>query len=142
MEFGTAIKTCFSKYVTFSGRASRSEFWWYTLFNILGAIVARILDLLAGTSFHMTMPNGSSVSMGYGYILSLYALVVVLPTLSVAVRRLHDRNRSGWWYWLFLVPFVGGIWLIFWFCRRGTSGENRFGPNPLAASVASPAEPV
>jgi uncharacterized membrane protein YhaH (DUF805 family) len=134
MGFGAAIKSCFSKYVTFSGRARRSEFWWFVLFNVVCGIIARILDWIAGTSFHMPTPDGGTASMGYGYIYTVYLLAVILPGLAVTVRRLHDRDRSGWWYWLVLIPLVGAIWLLVWFCLRGTRGDNRFGPDPLSSS--------
>lgn len=137
MGFGAAVKTCFSKYVTFSGRAPRSEFWWFALFNTICAIVTRILDAIAGTSYHMTAPGGATASTGFGYIYTLYALVVFIPVISVSVRRLHDRDRSGWWWWLYLIPVVGAIWLLVWYCLRGTEGDNRFGPDPLASSPSA-----
>lgn len=126
-----AVKSCFAKYVTFSGRAPRSELWFFVLFTTVCAIVAAILDNILGTNFSMTMPNGAAVKSFYGYIYSLWGLVVLLPHISVAVRRLHDRDRSGWWYWLILIPLVGGIWLLVWFCRKGTPGPNRFGADPI-----------
>lgn len=137
-----AVKSCFLNYVTFSGRAPRSEFWWFALFNTICAIVTRILDAIAGTSFHTTAPGGAMVSMGIGYIYTLYALVVFIPVISVAVRRLHDRDRSGWWWWLYLVPLVGAIWLLVWYCLRGTVGDNRFGPDPLARASGPSVAPA
>jgi len=101
---------------------------------VICSIVARILDMIAGTTFSMPTPDGGTVSMGYGYIYSLYALAIILPALSVTVRRLHDRDRSGWWYWLLLIPLVGAIWLLVWFCSGGTQGDNRFGPDPKGHS--------
>jgi len=122
MGFAEAVTSCFSKYVTFSGRAPRSEFWWYVLFVFIGSIVFSILD---ATMF-------SSGMQSVGFLGLLWTLVTLLPSISVAVRRLHDTNRSGWWYWLFLVPLIGFIILIIWFASVGSSGSNRFGHDPLA----------
>jgi len=111
--FGEAISTCFRKYVTFSGRANRPEFWWFMLFIWLGGIVASIVD--------------SAVLGDRGILSSIFGLGVLLPSIAVTVRRLHDTDRSGWWYFLSLIPLVGIIILIVWFCGRGTPGRNRFG---------------
>lgn len=125
MDFQTAIKACFSKYVTFSGRASRSEFWWFILFIVIGNFVLGIVDLsLFGRS-----AGGDSISILGG----LFSLAVFLPSIAVGVRRLHDVDKSGWWYLLALIPLVGGLILIvFFFIHRGTPGANRFGEDPLA----------
>jgi uncharacterized membrane protein YhaH (DUF805 family) len=128
-----AVKSCLSNYVTFSGRAPRSEFWFFTLFSILSGIVAAIIDNILGTAYQMPLPNGTTLHAGYGYIYTLWALLLVLPSISVIVRRLHDCDRSGWWFWLYLIPIVGAIWLLVWFCMRGTQGDNRYGPDPLTA---------
>ena len=114
MNFGTAIKTCLTeKYAAFEGRAARSEFWWFVLFGILGnGLLAAVSQILGG----------------------LFGLAILLPSIAIAVRRLHDVDRSGWWYLLVLIPLIGGLILIFaFFIHRGTVGPNRFGPDPLAA---------
>ncbi len=111
--FGTSIGLCFSKYVTFSGRAPRAEFWWFMLFVMVVEIV------LAGLSAKIEAAV---------YLYGLFCLAVVLPNISVMVRRLHDRDRSGWWYWIILIPFVGAVILLIWFCSRGTRGPNSYGP--------------
>lgn len=130
MSFGDAIKTCFSKYVTFSGRAARSEFWWWMLFVWLVQIGLSIVDsILFGT---VTTGEGSvSASTDTPILSTIFSLAVLLPTISVIVRRLHDTDRTGWWYWLALVPLVGIIILIVWWATKGTDGPNRFGPDPL-----------
>lgn len=120
MEFGTAVKTCFSKYATFSGRACRSEYWYYVLFLWIIGIVASILDL----SLHAPTTVYSPFS-------SIVLIVTLLPSLGVVVRRLHDVNRSGWWYFIVLIPLIGFVVLLIWLCKKGVSGPNRFGHDPL-----------
>jgi uncharacterized membrane protein YhaH (DUF805 family) len=135
--FQEAIRTCLGKYVTWQGRASRSEYWYFVLFNAICLIAATLLDRLLGTSFKMTNPaNGLQVSMPYGYIYSLVALGLFLPNVAVIVRRFHDGDRSGWWYWFVLVPFIGAIMILVWFCSRGTPGDNRYGTDSLGGGYA------
>ena len=116
--FGSSIAMCFSKYATFQGRAPRAEYWWFTLFLLLGYIAIMILGAVAGSS-----DGAILASVLYG----IFALGTLLPTLAVAVRRLHDTDRSGWWLLIELVPLVGPILILVWFCSRGTRGPNRFG---------------
>ncbi len=118
MDFSTAVRTCIQKYASFGGRAPRSEFWFYVLFQFLALIVAAIIDAVLGTQMIVYLIVG---------------LGLLLPSISVAVRRLHDTNRSGWWYWLFLVPIVGAIVLLIWFCTKGSDSTNDFGADPLQA---------
>ena len=122
MGMAEAVKSCFSKYVTFSGRAARSEFWWFALFSMVGSIILSIVDAAV-------LGAGSG---GMGVLGIIWSLALILPSISVAVRRLHDTNRSGWWYWLLLVPLVGVIVLIVWFATKGTDGSNNFGGDPLS----------
>jgi uncharacterized membrane protein YhaH (DUF805 family) len=110
--FINSISICFQKYATFSGRASRAEFWYFVLFTTITSFV------LAGISELMDM--GSILS-------SIFSLAIILPSLSVTVRRLHDTERSGWWYWIILIPIIGIILIIVWMCSRGRSGANRYG---------------
>ncbi len=112
-----AVATGFNKYVTFTGRAARSEFWYWTLFNILVAIVAGLVDGL----------------FGLGFISTITSLALLLPSIAVAVRRLHDIDRTGWWV-LIALTGIGAIVLIVFDCIKGTAGPNRFGPDPLAAA--------
>ena len=121
MGFAEAIQNCFSKYVTFSGRARRSEFWYFILFTILGSIVIGILESVV-FGWSLVDPGGIS---------GLFDLVVLLPSISVAVRRLHDLDKSGWWWWLWLIPIVGWIILLIWYSTKGTIGSTRFGPDPF-----------
>jgi len=136
MTFGESVRTCLSKYVTWQGRASRSEYWYFVLFAILCYIAAMIIDNALGTTFKFMNPQtGEEQSLGYGYAYMLVALGLFLPALSAMVRRLHDTDRSGWWYWIALIPLIGAIVLLVWFCTRGTVGDNRYGPDPLGGDV-------
>lgn len=118
MTFSESIRTCFSKYATFSGRATRSEFWWFALFCVLLSLPLAFLGPLA----------------------PLLLIPLWIPAISVEVRRLHDTGRSGWWFWIVLIPIVGLIKLV-WYCNRGTVGDNRFGPDPLAVPSIGPISP-
>ena len=123
MKFMPAVKTALTKYVTFEGRACRSEFWWYGLFMIICSIVAASADGLM---------IGESGGVGGGSL--VVALGFLLPSVAVNVRRLHDIGRSGWWYFIALVPIVGAIVLLVWYCTKGTAGTNCFGDDPLMAA--------
>ena len=136
MTFSESIKTCLSKFVTWEGRASRSEYWYFILFAVICYVAASIIDRILGTSFSMTNPaTGEPQSLGYGYVYVLTALALLLPSLAVLVRRLHDTNRSGWWYWIILIPLVGAILVLVWFCTRGTVGNNEYGSDPLGGEL-------
>lgn len=141
MGFKEAVRTCIvDKYVTFSGRASRSEYWYFMLFYFLLAIVFVVLGVLLGG---MSSVETGEMSVGVMLVLGLGALVYLglfLPMISVVVRRFHDRNLSGWWYLASLVagavPYVGILASIAVFVLtvlRGTDGDNKFGPDPLVA---------
>lgn len=132
MNLQQAIKSCFNKYVTFSGRAARSEYWFWTLFTFIGALIASFIDgaLFAGNTI------GSS---GNGPIYLIFVLAILLPGLAVSVRRFHDIDRSGWWLLTFLIPLLGIILMLIFFTKKGTTGDNRFGPDPLGGVAAAPA---
>jgi uncharacterized membrane protein YhaH (DUF805 family) len=129
VTFQDAVKVCFSKYVDFNGRARRSEFWWWVLFTFLLGIVASIVDSVLGTRS----------STGTGLVESVTNLAVLLPSLAVGARRLHDTGRSGWWLLLWLVCLIGWIILIVWFCQ-GSHGDNKYGASPKRG-VAGPGGP-
>jgi uncharacterized membrane protein YhaH (DUF805 family) len=153
MTFIESIKTVLSKYAVFNGRARRSEFWWYylavtivdtILYVVLvapgyGAFMTANMEYLAAndpTAPAPTMPG--SLVTGF-LIVSLVNLALLLPTLGVSVRRLHDTDRSGFWYFLSFIPFVGIIILIVWWASAGTPGPNRFGPDPKAVEQSAAA---
>ena len=119
MDFGTSIKTCFSKYAIFSGRASRSEFWWFVLFGVIGGIVTVVIDV---------MILGYSTEV-YGPINIIFTVITFLPSIAVGARRLHDINRSGWWQ-LITLTVIGLILLIIWWATVGKSKKNIHG-SPL-----------
>jgi uncharacterized membrane protein YhaH (DUF805 family) len=125
MGFVQAITSGFSHYVAFSGRAIRSEYWYWVLFTIIGSIIAGILDT---TIFGVDYTGGPTVSPLDG----IFSLVTFLPSLAVSIRRLHDIDRTGWWV-LLALTLIGAFVLIYWACQKGTEGPNRFGPDRLGA---------
>jgi uncharacterized membrane protein YhaH (DUF805 family) len=118
MNFTEAIKSGFQNYVNFSGRAARSEYWYWTLFSILMAIGSALIDFALFPRLEMSPIN------------TIVELALLLPGLAVSVRRLHDLDRTGWWL-LIILTGIGAIVLLVWFCMRGTMGSNRFGPDSL-----------
>ena len=114
VDFAGAVKEAFSKYATFKGRASRSEYWYFILFYIL--------LLVATVVFSALDPTGIVIVVG---LLSWFAMFV--PILSAMVRRLHDTGKSGLWYWVSLIPF-GGIALLVFLSQEGESIDNDYGP--------------
>ena len=118
MDFQTAVRTVFSKYATFSGRAGRPEFWWWTLFTVIASLVAGVIDSAIG--YGIAHQTGGPVS-------GIWTLITILPGLAVAVRRLHDVDRSGWWYLIIFVPLIGWLVLLYWWLKPSEFGSNRFG---------------
>ena len=120
MNFPAAVSTCFTKYVSFGGRARRSEYWYFTLFLVIASICLSILDValfLLGWSFSIALST-------------VFSIATFLPSLAVSARRLHDIGRSAWWL-LLILTVIGIIWLIIWACQKSEDEENRFGPNPM-----------
>jgi uncharacterized membrane protein YhaH (DUF805 family) len=128
MSFVEAIKSGFHNYVNFSGRAARSEYWYWTLFFILVAIAAALIDLALFPQVAISPIN------------TIAELALLLPTVAVSVRRLHDLDFTGWWF-LLVLTILGGFVLLGWFCLRGRrdratdGGPNRFGPDPLGVAA-------
>lgn len=106
----------------FSGRARRSEYWFFVLFNFIFAMLAMILDNILGTTIDIPYS-----AINYGYLYFLYALFAFLPGLAVAIRRLHDIGKSGWMFLVVLIPCVGPIWLLILLCTDSQQGENKWG---------------
>jgi uncharacterized membrane protein YhaH (DUF805 family) len=112
------------KYAVFSGRSRRMEYWYFVLFNIMVSIVLAGIDALLGT-----------FTSYIGLLSGIYGLAVLIPTLALTVRRLHDIDRSGWWILIGLVPLIGAIVLLVFAVMEGTPGSNRYGPNPKEGSA-------
>ena len=126
MTFMESVRTCLKEnYCNFEGRAPRSEYWWFALFAALLGIATSILDGFLGT--YTVTSSGKMI----GFINSIFLLAMLLPSIAVAVRRLHDTDRSGWFYLLIFIPLIGSIILIIFFIQQGTNGRNRFGDDPL-----------
>ena len=119
MTFAEAVRSGFDHYVKFDGRASRPAFWWWVLFVILVGVAANILDLA------LDAPVFSG----------LVGLALLLPDLSVSIRRLHDTNRTGWWILIGLIPLIGLIVLLVFYLQDSDPGENKYGPPPATATT-------
>ncbi|MBD3807717.1 MAG: DUF805 domain-containing protein [Epsilonproteobacteria bacterium] len=127
MTFGESINTCLKqKYADFDGRASRSEYWWFALFQFL---IYLVLTLVTGGIINYE--TGEMNSFG-AIVLLLAVLALIVPAIAAAVRRLHDTDKSGWWYLISFIPYVGGIILLVLLALPGTSEPNRFGEVPLS----------
>ncbi|MDQ1752171.1 MAG: hypothetical protein QOE71_3227 [Pseudonocardiales bacterium] len=123
MSFADAIRSVFGQYATFSGRARRSEYWFWTLFIILTYIAAAIIDAVTKTPI-----------IGLIIILAL-----IIPSLAVTVRRLHDTGHSGWLVLISLIPFIGSIVLLVFMCSNSQPGPNSYGPSPKETGPRQPA---
>jgi uncharacterized membrane protein YhaH (DUF805 family) len=114
LPFPDAVRSVLTQYATFTGRARRSEYWWFALFNLGLSMVAAVLDAVVGaTIFELAV-----------------ALGLLVPSFAVFVRRLHDIGRSGWWLLIGLVPLAGAVILIVFACTDSERGANRWGPSP------------
>ncbi|HLV41787.1 MAG TPA: DUF805 domain-containing protein [Brumimicrobium sp.] len=109
------------QYADFNGRARRKEYWMFFLFNMLFAFAAVFLDNIFGTA---------NPEIGYGVFYAIYVLAMFIPSLAVAVRRLHDIGKSGWMILVAFIPLVGGIWLLVLMVTEGKPGLNEYGENP------------
>lgn len=115
------LKVVRDNYANFNGRARRKEYWMYVLFNIIISVVLMIVD----TALGLNIGNGMN-----GIIGVIYSLAVLIPSLAVAVRRLHDVNKSGWMLLTAFIPIIGAIWLIVLLATEGDSGNNQYGSDP------------
>ena len=118
--------TCMKKYAEFSGRARRTEYWMFVLFNLVFAIVAIVLDDVLGLA---------SEDTGYGLLTALFSLAIILPSWAVTVRRLHDIGKSGWWIFINFIPYIGGIWLLVLTVIDSQPGNNKYSANPKLLSA-------
>ena len=125
MGFGDAVKVFFSKYADGKGRAARPEYWWFFLSYVIVYIVAAIIGGALDASWLVYIP----------------LVVYLVPLIAAAVRRLNDTGRSGWWYLIGLVPFVGWIILIVFLASEGNAGPNQYGPPPGIAQLPGAGAP-
>jgi uncharacterized membrane protein YhaH (DUF805 family) len=118
--FTGSVALCLRRYFQFTGRAPRAEYWYFTLFAFLTGVAADLADLICFGPNHEIFA-------------SIASLALLIPGLAVWTRRMHDLDRTGWWWLLMFVPVIGWMILLVWACTRGTRGPNRYGPDPLGA---------
>ncbi len=114
-----AVKSVYSNYFNFQGRARRSEYWWFYLFAVIVAVVFNVIAVM-----------GDALTMVGSVLYMIFLIASIIPQLAVSVRRLHDTGRSGWWLLISLIPLVGAIVLIIFLVGDSQAGENKYGPNP------------
>ena len=124
MNFLNAVKSYFVRWNDFKTRSSRSEYWWATLFSVLGSLALELLNVAIAS-------NPPALILTISILVLIFLIFMMIASLALAVRRLHDLDKSGWWYLLVFI-IIGIIPLTIWFCSKGTEGENRFGENPLS----------
>ncbi|HBM14740.1 MAG TPA: DUF805 domain-containing protein [Lentisphaeria bacterium] len=117
----------FKKYAEFSGRATRKEYWYFVLFNF---IISLIFNMLIFRS-----ESAPDLNMIVSIISMIYSLAVIIPSLAVFVRRMHDTGRRGWWFFLIFIPIIGAIWLLTLTIFDSQPGENKYGPNHKSEEV-------
>jgi len=131
MTLSESINGCYTKYAQFQGRASRSEYWWFFLFVvIIGELIQVAVTLVMQQPYLVIDPvTGAVFYTGAFWVTQGIGLIVItIPSVSVMVRRLHDSNKSGWW-WLINLTIIGAVYFLYLLMRKGTAGVNRFG-NP------------
>jgi uncharacterized membrane protein YhaH (DUF805 family) len=124
MTFGEAVRSVLSKYATFAGRASRAEFWRWVVVFVLLTLITRMIDgALFASSIHESFYGDDARRP----LTSIIILALLLPNIALAVRRLHDIGRSGWWLLLMVIPFIGPLVLLYWYVQPSEDGPNQFG---------------
>lgn len=121
------LDTIKNRYVDFKGRSTRSEYWYFILFVFIISIILSLVDTLLINPALGMAPAEAAKS---GLLAPIFALAVLLPKIAVAVRRLHDIGKSGWWYLIILIPIIGVLVLIYFWVQDSQVGENMYGPNP------------
>lgn len=117
-------KVVFENYANFEGRARRSEYWYFTLANLI--ILFFLIIMMAALFAYESEVLGGSIAI----LLIVYVAATIIPSLAVLVRRLHDINKSGYYYFVSWIPYIGNVWIIILMCTEGTSGLNHYGPDP------------
>ncbi len=126
------LKAVRDNYANFSGRARRKEYWMFTLVYAIILIACTVVDNVLGTVFMMDAGPLGEISIGYGWVYTICALVHFIPAMALVVRRLHDLGKSGWFYLIILIPLIGVLVLLVFFCFEGQKQENKWGPDPKA----------
>lgn len=127
------LKVVRDNYANFSGRAQRAEYWMFALINVVIGVVLAIVENAAGLT---SAPD--ALGQTQGYLTPIYSLIVLIPSLAVTVRRLHDVGKSGWWI-LIAFTLIGLIPLLIWQISVGDGRENQYGPDPRGISGPAPA---
>lgn len=142
VPFMTAVSRAFSRYCNFRGRASRSEYWWFYLFNlIVGIIITCVfggsgyLEYLRTAFTNPMKASGMFISGTMSTISWIWGIITLLPSLGLFWRRMHDAGHSGWWWLWILLPLVGWIIILVALCKASVPGENKYGPVPNTATV-------
>ena len=120
MNFVQSVGSGFKGYADFSGRASRAEFWWWMLFSSLSGVVSVALDIVLSAD---------------PLICTVVLLAILSPSVAVSVRRLHDLDKSGWWFLIGFIPIIGAITLIFWYTKSGTASDNTIVPDHVPSQA-------
>ena len=134
MNFVDAVRSGFNNYANFSGRALRYEYWWWVVFVWIAGAVANIIDSALGWRVYETTAYG--IQQGTGPIAAIVGLALIIPGLAVAVRRLHDTDRSGWWLLIVIIPIIGWLILLYFMVISGTPGPNKYGPSRDGSAFA------
>lgn len=127
--FQDAVKLFYKRYVDFQGRSARAEYWWVILYQIIIYLILVVLFAFMGGDLESGQASG-----GANLILIiglLFLLVNFIPGIALIIRRFHDQDKSGWFYLLNFIPYVGGLVIFVFMCLEGTRGQNRFGMDPL-----------
>lgn len=114
------------QYAVFKGRARRKEYWFFALFNLIVSVVLTVVDYMTGSL---------DPELGVGLLSGIYSLAILIPSLAVTVRRLHDTDRTGWWVLIAFIPFIGAIVLLVFMLLDSKPGDNRYGPNPKGVAA-------
>lgn len=130
MSFTEAIRSVYRNYARFDGRAPRSEYWWFWLFNVLVIVVIYVIGALLAVAFRNSTSSQpmTGIYVFVGLALLVYLVLNFIPSLAVSARRLHDSDKSGWWLLIAFVPYIGAIVLLIFMVLPSTRGHNRFGP--------------
>jgi len=117
-----AYKKFFRNYTNFSGRSTRSDYWWVVLANFLiGFVIGFVFGFIGGLT-------GTDVTKLTNIVTTIYELVIIVPAIALVIRRLHDINKSGWYYFMILIPIIGWIIVLVYFCSPSVNENNKYGP--------------